>query len=229
MFKLYYTEDALHRTDEAALLSKLSVQRRAQIARRTPPARAASAAAALLLRYALADTFHPVYSSLPVIWEGKPHFEDETVPLWFNLSHTEDRDTDRFAAALLLSDEGEVGVDIEYIHTVRNAEALMRRLFLPEERAYIEKHGSPSAFFDIWCAKEAYLKWTGEGFSRPMSSVSVCMETRTAESGVVRCELYRHRIENAVLCLAAERVPKEPELQAVSLAQMLAGVPDMRG
>ncbi len=45
--------------------------------------------------------------------QGKPAFAPET-PLWFNLSHSGDD------IALLLSDEGEVGCDIEVIRPRAN-------------------------------------------------------------------------------------------------------------
>ncbi len=54
--------------------------------------------------------------------QGKPAFAPE-MPLWFNLSHSGDD------IALLLSDEGEVGCDIEVIRPRANWRWLANAVF----------------------------------------------------------------------------------------------------
>lgn len=63
--------------------------------------------------------------------QGKPAFAPET-PLWFNLSHSGDD------IALLLSDEGEVGCDIEVIRPRANWRWLANAVFSLGEHAEMD-------------------------------------------------------------------------------------------
>lgn len=89
---------------------------------------------------------------------GKPIFAEET-SLWFSLSHSGD------SIALLLSDEGEVGCDIETIRPRRNWPALADLIFTPAEHAEIAAELAPrqlETFWRIWTRKEAIIKQRGE-------------------------------------------------------------------
>ena len=109
----------------------------------------------ILLFYAL----HEVNAEeSEVVWDGKPHLTDGKYH--FSLSHTGDQ------IALLLA-KSPCGVDIEIPHTIREKKALCARLFTEKERAALL---TDEDFFYAWTAKEAYVKYTGEGFSRPFSS-----------------------------------------------------------
>ena len=62
--------------------------------------------------------------------------------------------------------DSEVGVDIEYIDPNRSVERLKRlaeRFFSADELEYVS--GLPERFYEIWCAKESYVKYTGAGLS----------------------------------------------------------------
>ena len=207
MFALYYIHESVSAFEEPALLSMLPASRRTQIERRPYADRIASAAAACLLRYALCDCGYAAYADAPMVWEGKPHFADPAISVRFNLSHTVDKARGRFAAAVFLSDTVEVGVDVEFVHPMYNREAMMRRLFTDAEREYALSSEREDAFFELWCAKEAYLKWTGEGFSRPMSSVHVDVRGRTASSDAGTCDLRWFCTEDTVLCAAGTVLP----------------------
>ena len=70
--------------------------------------------------------------------------------------------------------DSEVGVDIEYIDPNRPVERLKRlaeRFFSQDELAYIKAEADagdavlPERFFEVWCAKESYVKYTGAGLS----------------------------------------------------------------
>ncbi|MBE6657238.1 MAG: 4'-phosphopantetheinyl transferase superfamily protein [Ruminococcaceae bacterium] len=222
LFKLYYTEAMLSHTDEAALFSVLDEDRRLKLTRRPAKDRISAAAATCLLRYALIDTGNGVFSDAPVVWEGKPHFADPVIPLYFNLSHTVDRANGRFAAAVLLSEEDDVGVDLEYVHLIKNRDALMRRIFTPYECTYIAQSGTESAFFDIWCAKEAFVKRTGEGFARPLSSVSVDVSEKKAVSGEVSCDLFWHAVGDCRICCAADDLSSGVQLTALTMEHVLS-------
>jgi len=209
LFYLYYIQEPLIAFDESTLLSTLPASRRDRIARRPWADRIASAAAAHLLRYALCDCGYAAYADAQMIWEGKPHFADPAIPVHFNLSHTVDKARGMFAAAVLLSDGGAVGTDIEVLHALHNHDALVRRLFTDAERDYVLSSEREDAFFELWCAKEAYLKWTGAGFSCPMSSVSVDVRGRTARSDAGTCDLRWFCTGDAVLCAAGTGLPAE--------------------
>ena len=109
-------------------------------------------------RTLLARTLSP--SPLPEIVygeQGKPAFVDAH-PLWFNLSHSGDD------IALLLSDEGEVGCDIEVIRPRENWQALANAVFSVAEHAELEREDPEaklSAFWGIWTRKEAIVKQRG--------------------------------------------------------------------
>ncbi len=221
MFKLYYTEAVSDLTDERMLLPLLDAKRRTKITARPQKDRISAAAASCLLRYALFDTDNSAFADAPVVWEGKPHFADPIIPLYFNLSHTVDKSRGVFAAAVLLSDEDEVGVDVEFLHEVRNRDTLMRRLYTEQERSYVLKSGTDGAFFDIWCAKEAFVKWTGEGFSRPLSSVSVDVSGQKAVSGEIYCDLLWHTVGACRICCAAEDLSAGVEMKMLTPEQML--------
>ena len=89
--------------------------------------------------------------------QGKPAFAPET-PLWFNLSHSGDD------IALLLSDEGEVGCDIEVIRPRKNWQALANAVFSMTEHDELEREAPEerlAAFWRIWTRKEAIIKQRG--------------------------------------------------------------------
>lgn len=105
-----------------------------------------------LLAQALAPAPLPeiVYSQ-----HGKPGFAGD-VPLWFNLSHSGDD------IVLLLSDEGEVGCDIEVIRPRKNMQSVVDAVFSEaEQRAFAEADAPVPAFWRIWTQKEALLKQAG--------------------------------------------------------------------
>ncbi len=89
--------------------------------------------------------------------QGKPAFVDAQ-PYWFNLSHSGDD------IALLLSDEGEVGCDIEVIRPRDNWQALANAVFSVAEHAELEREtpeAKLAAFWRIWTRKEAIVKQRG--------------------------------------------------------------------
>jgi len=89
--------------------------------------------------------------------QGKPAFVDAH-PYWFNLSHSGDD------IALLLSDEGEVGCDIEVIRPRDNWQALANAVFSVAEHDELEREAPEaklSAFWRIWTRKEAIVKQRG--------------------------------------------------------------------
>ena len=86
---------------------------------------------------------------------GKPYFPDAP-QLHFSISHSGEHWLCAF------SDEP-VGLDVQQ-HRACQMQALARRFFVPAEQQFLEQSGY-APFFDLWCAKESYLKYTGEGLS----------------------------------------------------------------
>lgn len=95
---------------------------------------------------------------------GKPRLI--TPKGWFyNLSHS-----DEFTV-IALSD-GETGVDIQKIRETDLR--LADRYFSKSEAEYVKNSPDPQeAFFEVWTAKEAYLKALGAGLNRPLNSFTV--------------------------------------------------------
>lgn len=85
---------------------------------------------------------------------GKPAFRDSRLPR-FNLSHSGDN------IALLVSNEGEVGCDIEVIRSRKNWRGLAESIFSIDEQHHIDRQPADrqlAAFWQVWTRKEAVLK-----------------------------------------------------------------------
>ena len=104
---------------------------------------------------------------------GKPALNPLSAPalsgraLSFNVSHSGG------LGLYALARGSEVGVDIEQIRP-RRSDQVADRFFHPREAARLgqidDESERRSAFFAIWCCKEAFIKATGAGLSQSMSS-----------------------------------------------------------
>ncbi|HLP78521.1 MAG TPA: 4'-phosphopantetheinyl transferase superfamily protein, partial [Candidatus Paceibacterota bacterium] len=91
-------------------------------------------------------------------------------PLHFNLAHTGD------LAVLGVSRLGPLGVDVETIRPVKDADDLVARFFSPRESESFQRLTSDrkvNAFFNLWTRKEALLKASGEGISGGLNRTEV--------------------------------------------------------
>lgn len=160
MISVYYTDISGVPADrDGDAFSLLTEARQAVSWRiRQPQARRVSVYAGLLLQCALST--HGV-SSDGILWDGKPHFADKRIH--FNLSHS------GTGIAAAVSDLP-CGIDLEAPHPVRNAASMRKRLFSKTEN---EAFPATDGFFRLWTAKEAYQKYTGCGFSLPMSEIRI--------------------------------------------------------
>ncbi len=105
---------------------------------------------------------------------GKPAVErrPDQPPIQFNTSHSH---------ALFLCAVARnvgVGVDVEYMRAILDAEQVAARFFAPGE--YVAWRGLSNqdrveGFFVCWTRKEAYIKATGEGLTRPLDSFEVSL------------------------------------------------------
>ncbi|MFI7812064.1 4'-phosphopantetheinyl transferase AcpT [Citrobacter werkmanii] len=131
----------------------------------------------VLLSHALSPLPDIVYGE-----QGKPAFPADT-PLWFNLSHSGDD------IVLLLSDEGEVGCDIEVVRPRDNWQTLANTVFSLGEHAEVEAERPEqqlAAFWRIWTRKEAIVKQRG---GSAWQIVSVDSTALTSSLSVSQCQI----------------------------------------
>ena len=101
---------------------------------------------------------------------GKPALAASHGELRFNLSHCED------VAVYAFADAAEVGVDVEAVRRLDDADEIAMRVFSPRERAaYLRLPEGERAwgFFRCWTRKEALVKALGSGLSQPLEDLDV--------------------------------------------------------
>jgi len=99
-----------------------------------------------------------------------PRFADSA--LCFNVSHCED------VAVHALAVGREVGVDVEVVRALPDADAIAARFFSPREsEAYraLDPHHRPAGFFNCWTRKEAFVKALGDGLAYPLNRFDVSL------------------------------------------------------
>jgi 4'-phosphopantetheinyl transferase len=102
---------------------------------------------------------------------GKPVLTAGT--LRFNLSHSEE------IGLYAIVSNREVGIDLEFVRPVPDAEKLAEQFFSSVEKAELD--GLPpskklASFFSGWTRKEAYIKARGDGMAYPLDQFSVSMD-----------------------------------------------------
>lgn len=109
--------------------------------------------------------FHYGAMGKPLAVEGAPH-------LRFNLSHSQG------LALYAVTSECELGVDIEALRPLADAESIALRFFSASESAALRRLPESQrieGFFNCWTRKEAWLKAVGDGLSRPLSDLDVSL------------------------------------------------------
>ena len=94
---------------------------------------------------------------------GKPRVEDY-VNFYYNISHS-----GRYV--VVASGNSNVGVDVQRHDAGIDRMAVAEQYFSPDEQIYVGQ--SLRRFYEVWTGKESYLKYTGEGLRRHMSSFSI--------------------------------------------------------
>jgi 4'-phosphopantetheinyl transferase len=90
----------------------------------------------------------------------------------FNVSHCDD------VAVYAFSRAYEVGIDIEAIRALREADEIAARFFSPRENKAYRAVPAPDkslAFAACWTRKEAFVKALGEGLRVPLDRFDVCL------------------------------------------------------
>lgn len=110
--------------------------------------------------------------------KGKPDLERaRAFPIQFNLSHSQEH------ALFGFSRQHSIGVDLEYQRPMPDALKIARRFFSPNEFQMLAK-SSPETqaqlFFQLWTAKEAYLKAIGTGLADSLASVEIACNLRNS-------------------------------------------------
>jgi len=87
---------------------------------------------------------------------GKPVYKD--LPVHFNVSHSG-------LLWVCIVGEKPCGIDIQVGRemSIRKYDKIIQRYFTPNEQTFCDKYGT-EGFFRIWAHREAYGKYTGEGF-----------------------------------------------------------------
>ncbi len=125
---------------------------------------------------------------------GKPAIED--VPdFCFSLSHSGDY-------VIIAVCDRSVGIDIQEYRHQKAMKSIADNVFTEKEKAYLESDTSSDMytkrFFQIWSAKEAYIKMTGEGLLRDFKSFDVNIESMTVIGGNGKEEGYLEDLSNLV-------------------------------
>lgn len=165
---------------------------------------------------------------------GKPEvLSPPSAPrLRLNLSHT------RGLAAAVLTEDRDVGIDVEWLDR-RPADAdLARRFFAPAECAQLEAVPPALAdemFLSFWTLKEAYIKAIGRGLAQPLDSfaftlnpLAICFEAgmsddpacwlfqrfRPTSSHLMALALHHpdpHKVKVVASLMDVDRLCRQPE------------------
>lgn len=100
---------------------------------------------------------------------GKPYLSN-LGDFYFNISHSA-------SVVAVATSNQQIGIDIEQIDCADDAVA--KHFFAADEQefiAYASAHEKSKRFYQIWTAKEAYIKYCGTGLNKSLSSFSVLEE-----------------------------------------------------
>lgn len=124
-------------------------------------------AAGALLRYAVCKRLGPMEFETETDEYGKPYIKDAP-GFHFNLSHSG-------KWVVIACGTRAVGIDVERINASASIEGISGRFFTPDEQAFVFHSSQDQAkrFFEVWTAKESYIKYQGKGLSMGLPSFSV--------------------------------------------------------
>jgi 4'-phosphopantetheinyl transferase len=104
---------------------------------------------------------------------GKPFLTNlKADGLLFNMSHSGD------VVVIAVAREREVGIDVEFMRADFATSEVAEHFFSVAEiytLSGLDPHLRPSAFFNCWTRKEAYVKARGEGLSMPLDQFDVSL------------------------------------------------------
>lgn len=105
---------------------------------------------------------------------GKPDLtgENKNTRLRFNMSHSHN------VGLLAITEDHELGVDVEHIRADFATEDIARRFFSRcevDNFNTLHKEAQVAAFFRCWTRKEAFIKATGRGLSQELAGFDVTL------------------------------------------------------
>jgi 4'-phosphopantetheinyl transferase len=152
---------------------------------------------------------------------GKPALVDPP-DIRFNLSHS------KSVGMIAIGTGAELGVDVELLRHMPDAEALADAHFTAHERralAAAAPHERDLAFLRGWTRKEACLKATGMGLSVDTRSFEVGLDADGREvqipvdGGLLRLELISFDGGAGVVCAAARMLALEPAVSPPAIPE----------
>ncbi|GBF76536.1 hypothetical protein PA598K_05012 [Paenibacillus sp. 598K] len=202
------------------LLAQVSAERRAKAGRfkfRRDAVR--TAAGELLLQRLLGAADGTL--SFRYLSHGKPELIDYP-GTWHNISHSGEY-------VVCVCHEVPVGVDVEAVRPVDDD--LAKRCFADAERMYMQATEEETQrlrrFYELWSAKESYIKAVGDGLSMPLQSFVVRigmdgarLETAAGESLPWEIRLLPLDAGHA-LAVCASQLPPDIALDVLSLDELL--------
>ena len=134
--------------------------------------------------------------------KGKPYVLN--IPAHFNVSHSGDY------TVLAISDRP-IGIDLEIIRDF--SAILAKKYFNEDELKYISGNSSSrkkslmqKCFYEIWTAKEAYLKFTGKGIAGGINSLSFSFDGKKLIPNRNDIKLtYDYSIPGAVIAIITDK------------------------
>ncbi len=107
--------------------------------------------------------------------QGKPQLAPcfSKVNIQFNISHSQD------LALYSFSYQQKIGIDLEYLRENVDYENIAQRFFCEREFKLIstcEQEQKKTIFYQLWTAKEAYLKATGEGLTGGLETLEINLD-----------------------------------------------------
>ncbi|WP_379155579.1 4'-phosphopantetheinyl transferase family protein [Paenibacillus sp. sgz5001063] len=154
---------------------------------------------------------------------GKPYLAD-LPDCQFNLSHAGDY-------VLCAIDQKPLGIDVEEIKPIDLS--IASRFFTPGENQEIQRMPEDRRldhFYQLWTAKESYIKFKGTGLSMPLNSFSLHISAERIElveqdgSPVAQVECYFksfHLSANYKVTLCSESPHYPKEIQNIDCQELL--------
>lgn len=109
--------------------------------------------------------------------KGKPRviLAQNQEELEFNMSHSEN------LSLYGIVKQSEIGIDVEYIRKMSDFEQIGKRFFTPREYQLLQSASEAekiNIFFQLWTAKEAYLKCTAQGITGGLDKFEVIFQDK---------------------------------------------------
>lgn len=155
----------------------------------------------MLLRQMLKESGYSQDAVFYTDEKGKPHLEGDK--LFFSISHSGE-----FVACAV--SRHPVGIDIEKKRRVDLP--LIKRVCNEEEISYVISDSEEitdavcARFLTLWCLKEAYLKFTGEGLSGGLKSISFADNNKITENPLPRIKAQSFAAEEYICAVVSEKI-----------------------